>query len=110
MTSIDLNSRLNSKSTRRTVVTTGVKLAYATPLVAASFKLNANGSLAQVPEECRPGFTFVPILDDCCKCDCTVIDDILDVATGTCHNPGGTDVTDECLVCNGGVLDISQPV
>lgn len=34
----------SSTSTRRTVVTTGAKVAYAAPLVAASFKLSAHGA------------------------------------------------------------------
>jgi hypothetical protein len=35
------------ETSRRTVVRTGIKLAYAAPLVAASYKLTANSALAQ---------------------------------------------------------------
>lgn len=38
--------RFETKTSRRTVVRTGVKLAYGVPLVAASFKLTGEGALA----------------------------------------------------------------
>ncbi len=37
---------VNDKSTRREILGTGAKLAYAAPLVAATFKLSASGALA----------------------------------------------------------------
>lgn len=37
---------VTGKSTRRDILGTGVKLSYAAPLVAASFKLSASGALA----------------------------------------------------------------
>jgi hypothetical protein len=44
----DLSEQLDSQSTRRTVVATGVKLAYAAPLVAASLKVSTLGAFAAV--------------------------------------------------------------
>ena len=43
----ELTDRLETATTRRTIVKTGVRLAYAAPLVAASFKLSAIGAGAQ---------------------------------------------------------------
>lgn len=43
-----LEKTVSSRLTRRKVVTTGTKLAYAAPLVAASFKLSSLGAAAQV--------------------------------------------------------------
>src|SRR5215210_2270338 len=50
----DLSEQLDSRSTRRTIVKTGVKLAYVAPIVAASFKVS--GVNAQ---------TISPIKDNC---------------------------------------------
>lgn len=43
-----IDRRLDSKTTRRSVVTTGVRLAYAAPIVAASFKLNHAGAQVDI--------------------------------------------------------------
>ena len=43
---LGIDEQLSRGTTRRTVVTTGAKLAYAAPLVAASLKLTAGGALA----------------------------------------------------------------
>jgi hypothetical protein len=48
MSKFDLTEQLDSQSTRRTVVATGVKLAYVAPIVAASFKVSALGASAAV--------------------------------------------------------------
>jgi hypothetical protein len=48
MDGIDLEDRLADSTTRRTVVKTGVKLAYAAPVVAASFRLSQMRARAQV--------------------------------------------------------------
>jgi hypothetical protein len=71
---------LSSRTSRRTVVKTGVKLAYAVPLVAASFKLTASGALAAV---CPPGYERVEEEGgpNCCRCrvlsgDLQVIDGV----------------------------------
>ena len=45
----ELTDQLSRATTRRTIVTTGVKLAYAAPLVAATMKLTAGGLSAQTP-------------------------------------------------------------
>jgi hypothetical protein len=39
-TEFDVSEQLHARSTRRTVVATGAKLAYAAPIVAASFKVS----------------------------------------------------------------------
>jgi hypothetical protein len=43
---LGIEEQLSRGTTRRTVVTTGAKLAYAAPLVAASLKFTAGGALA----------------------------------------------------------------
>jgi len=67
MDAIDLEDQIADSPTRRTVVKTGVKLAYATPIVAASFKLrNASAQEVMSPgnpnPECRGATceTFIP--------------------------------------------------
>jgi hypothetical protein len=54
MDAIDLEDQTADSPTRRTIVKTGVKLAYVAPIVAASFKVS--GVLAQ---------TISPIKDNC---------------------------------------------
>jgi hypothetical protein len=54
MDAIDLEDQIADSPTRRTIVKTGVKLAYVAPIVAASFKVS--GVLAQ---------TISPIKDNC---------------------------------------------
>ena len=44
----ELTDRLETGTTRRTIVKTGVKFAYAAPLVAASFKLHGAGAQTRV--------------------------------------------------------------
>jgi predicted Zn-ribbon and HTH transcriptional regulator len=60
--------------TRRRVVVTTAKLAYATPVVAATFRLTANGALAAT---CPEGYVFDPDTTTeparCCRCtNCTI--------------------------------------
>jgi hypothetical protein len=45
----ELSEQLHSPSTRRAAVATGVKLAYAAPIVAASFKVSMSNALAISP-------------------------------------------------------------
>jgi hypothetical protein len=97
---MEVEDRLNNRVSRRTVVGTGAKLAYAAPIVAASFKLTASGALAQA-QTCLPDYTYIEILNDCCICDCTTIGVTIDPTDGTCHNPNGQDVTEFCRTCNG---------
>ena len=59
-------------TSRRAVLRTGVRLAYATPVVAVSMKLSTDAASAQVsgPAECVPvrscaGFECGPVLDGC---------------------------------------------
>jgi len=67
---------LDQHVTRRRIVTTGVKLAYAAPLVAVSFKLTGSGALAALPT-CPEGST--PDENNvafggpaCCSCTCSL--------------------------------------
>jgi len=53
----DTNQGLASTTTRRTIVKTGAKLAYAAPVVAATFKLTQGGALAA---SCPRGGTLDP--------------------------------------------------
>jgi hypothetical protein len=88
---MDVDQRTDSLTggaTRRTVIKTGAKLAYAAPLVAASFKLSARGAAAISPigggETCSNPFdpvacAFAPgdcrgclVEDQCCPAICTV--------------------------------------
>lgn len=103
-----LEERLAERQSRRTVLGTGAKLAYAAPLVAASFKLTASGTLAAV---CPPGYTKVVDPDpgkDCCICDCTTADAVLDPETKTCISPEFGDVTDICLDCTASVQSLPR--
>jgi hypothetical protein len=64
---LSLDEQLKQGTTRRTVVTTGAKLAYAAPLVAATVGLTASGALAVCG-----GITPFPFTFDgdslCCGC------------------------------------------
>jgi hypothetical protein len=67
MESLELTEQLQERSNRRAVLKTGVKLAYAVPLVAASFKLTADRALAAV---CLQGYqpVVISIGPACCRC------------------------------------------
>ena len=80
MNSVEIGEHLSKSTTRRTVVRTGVRLAYAAPIVAASFALTASGALAL----CPGGFTEVVTKDgpQCCTCASTVISYELSVIDG----------------------------
>jgi hypothetical protein len=97
----NLNRDLGSSLTRRRVVKTGAKLAYAVPLVAATFRLTADGAMAK---SCPSGYVFDPSgpdgVPECCACTeaCTTIP-----GTGT-YNPAtnrceGTDDLGQIVVC-----------
>ena len=49
----EITRQLGTSTTRRTVVKTGAKIAYAAPIVAASFKLTAMGASAVSGERCQ---------------------------------------------------------
>jgi hypothetical protein len=64
---LGLDKQLRRETTRRTAVTTGAKLAYAAPLVAASLRLTADGALAA----CGGTTPLELTVDDrllCCGC------------------------------------------
>lgn len=65
---LGIDEQLSRGTTRRTVVTTGVKLAYAAPLVAASLRLTAGGALAACGGATPNPFTGVGGEALCCGC------------------------------------------
>jgi hypothetical protein len=65
---LSIDEQLSRGTTRRTVVTTGAKLAYAAPLVAASFGLTARGALAACGGVTPLSFTGVDGDPLCCGC------------------------------------------
>ena len=100
------NDEFLARYSRRAVVATGIKLSYTVPLIAATFTLTSQGGLAAV---CPPGYIAVENGQpgaDCCNCDCTTGDAVLDPSTSTCFSPGFGDVTDICLTCVGSVQSI----
>lgn len=108
MESNEVTSHMLTQRTRRSVLGQGAKLAYAAPVVAASFKLTASGSLAAV---CPPGFTDIPNGEagrECCICDCTTADVVLDPEKLTCTSPVFGDVTKICLECVGKVQSLPR--
>jgi hypothetical protein len=104
---IDRADRIGAAATRRAVVGTGVKLAYAAPLVAASFRLGAMGAAAQVSQPgctCPPGFTPTgvaepssPLFRRCCPVGTTPGTAPGEPFFGLCK--GCLDVEDPRLVC-----------
>ena len=68
----EFTQRLDSRTTRRIVVKTGAKLAYAAPLVAASFKLTSASVLAVSGFDCgTPSRCGAPSFGNCpgvCAC------------------------------------------
>jgi hypothetical protein len=88
MQSESLDQGLRTTIDRRRIVKTGAKLAYAAPLVAATFKLTADSALAVC--QCFIGETYDPSVpacggaDGCCRCGCTVGTFTYDPATNTC--------------------------
>jgi hypothetical protein len=68
--SIDVNELPGATVTRRRVVETGIKLAYAAPLVAASYKIGSGAAVALSPT-CSAGTCDAPNFcesDDTCAC------------------------------------------
>ena len=65
---LSIDEQLSRGTTRRTVVTTGAKLAYAAPLVAATVGLTAGGALAACGGATPFSFTGVGDESLCCGC------------------------------------------
>jgi hypothetical protein len=93
MHATDTDGRFPTPTTRRTVVRTGAKLAYAAPLVAASFTLGAgrvwaNGMVSPGcrPDVCGAGGPCGPCRDDLCLLLCSVelVPVCVDVTTPAC--------------------------
>jgi hypothetical protein len=78
VSSIDLTDTLAPKTTRRAVVKTSVKLAYAAPLVAATMKLKTGGLSAAAAVSGLASTTCVAART------CGPIDDCLEIDAGTC--------------------------
>jgi hypothetical protein len=97
MSGNEIERRASPGITRRSVIRTGVKLAYAAPIVAASFRLTEGGALAA----CNPPFQQVdlPTGTVCCTCQSTVISYTLVVQNGqaTCQAPGARTVRAFCV-------------
>jgi hypothetical protein len=99
----DLSEQLDSQSTRRTVVATGVKLAYAAPIVAASLKVSTLSAYAAVTPGAVNCFHSLPDpgtagcmgacqrSGDGCGASCQVICNVL------CPNIPGAGNDRECL-------------
>jgi hypothetical protein len=107
----ELVDRLETGTTRRTVVRSGVKLAYAAPLVAASFKLGTHGVAAQAvsPRECETGGLCGQPVD--CRGGCFCNSDLDNVihcgADVGCDNPCTSNAECEAIFgagafCQGG--------
>jgi hypothetical protein len=97
-----VGSELDRTVTRRRIVTTGAKLAYAAPLVAVSFKLGAHGAAAASPAPCQHslgGISGSGCLGACQSAGNTSI------CNTTCDGcaPGGTNPCDACCVAQGNV-------
>lgn len=125
MAPIDLSEHLESSTSRRKIVTTGAKVAYAAPVVAASFKLSQAGAGAVSAN--APCDTFQcgegPCVDNGdilanCYCFETVANPGQGLCLGnflcggaTCASdadcPGGTCVTNTC--CGQGVQLCAPP-
>jgi hypothetical protein len=94
---LEATEQLQTRPTRRTVVATGVKLAYAAPIVAASFKVSAINALAQVSPVAPCGHSTGP--NGGCKGACTSAGFTGDQCNVICGN-GQT--TGACPVGQGG--------
>jgi len=71
-----LTDQLAAPTTRRTIVKTGIKLGYAIPLVAATYKLTERGALAACGGTIPIPFQFSflgELVDLCCGCSTRVI-------------------------------------
>src|SRR6476660_4722301 len=107
--SIDVNDCTGATVSRRRVVETGVKLAYAAPLVAASYKVGSGSALALSPT-CSAGTCEAPNFcasDNTCACrtvsgDVHTLQNEYCVAVDQCASnadcPGGwcSAATDNC--------------
>ena len=102
MSGNELREQASKSLSRRTVIRTGVKLGYAAPIVAASFRLTEGGGLAAT---CSAPFQAVtlPTGSFCCTCQSTVISYTLVVLNGQamCQAAGAATVKAFCV---GGAL------
>jgi hypothetical protein len=104
---------LDTSTSRRRVLATGVKLAYAAPLVAASFKLSAQGAFAAVSGGSRAAICTASSGQICttyegcgttalgnpCVCAHTATNQTVCSAYGTCSTPCNTNA--DCAVVTG---------
>jgi hypothetical protein len=90
---MDTDSRFLTPATRRTIVRSGAKLAYAAPLVAASLTLSAdrvwaNGMVSPGcrPDICGAGGACGPCRDQLCllRCSVELVPVCVDVTTPAC--------------------------
>jgi len=76
MDGIDLENQIATSTTRRTIVKTGAKLAYAAPVLAASFRLSQMGAMAAVSGNVCPPNLVCGVQPEQCGED----------ASGVCSN------------------------
>jgi hypothetical protein len=84
MDNIDLESRLAISPTRRTIVKTGVKLAYAAPVLAASFRLSQMGVGAVSGKVCPPNLICDERRADCGNDDDGVCSNVVSIDPNSC--------------------------
>ena len=99
MDGIDLEDRIADSTTRRTIVKTGVKLAYAAPIVAASFKLRNASAQAAISGGNQPCQTFVCGNGPCAErgvIDCFCFELTEDPGNGLCLSDFGCSSVSAC--------------
>jgi hypothetical protein len=94
-----LSRVMSDGSTRRTIVKTGAKLAYAAPLVAASFRLSKMSAAAQaaslIPDRACENPAVCAVITESCPAGCNSINPLC-TQEGTKHCTKGS-LTDPCL-------------
>jgi len=102
-----INAMTAVSTTRRTIVTTGTKLAYAAPIVAATFKLSTNAAGAVSAN--GPCQTFTcgngPCVDHETGFDCFCFENVATPGQGTCLGDFPCSGTASCSSdtdCSGG--------
>jgi len=87
MDGIDFEDRLAEATTRRTIVTTGVKLAYVAPVLAASFRLSelrATAAVAISGNACPPNLICGVRRSDCGQDSDGICSNVVSVNPASC--------------------------
>ena len=121
MTLSGVSERLSTATTRRAVVRSGTKLAYAAPLIAVSFQLRSLEATAQgvgsptcQPDTCGVGGQCTPCRDALCGLLCTVERTIVcvDLTVPACESLDDCGGTADCgagRVCVAGACCEGKP-